>query len=71
MDNLVLNNFLALQILVECLADELIESDIINRENLDKRVQEKIEMLEKLNDALESAKTEMGINLFHGKIGEA
>lgn len=71
MDNIVLNNFLALQILVECLAEELIESDVIKRENLDKRVQEKIEMLEKLNDALESAKAEMSVNLFHGKMGEA
>jgi hypothetical protein len=71
MDKVFLNNFLALQILVECIADELIESDVIKRENLDNRVQEKIKAIEQLNDMLKQMDSESTINFFHGNMGEA
>jgi hypothetical protein len=71
MDKVFLNNFLALQILVECIADELIESDVIKRENLDNRVQEKIKAIEQLNDMLKQMDSESTINFFQGNMGEA
>jgi hypothetical protein len=71
MDKVFLNNFLALQILVECIADELIESDVIKRENLDNRVQEKIKAIEQLNDMLKQMDSESTINFFHGNMCEA
>ena len=63
-----------MQILLHSLVDELIESNLINDESLDKRIKQKIKVV---NNAVESQIKEMQLksvdlsNIFNGPVGEA
>ena len=63
-----------LQILIHALVDELIETNVINAESLDTRIQTKIKML---TDLVQTEKKKIDINsivlsnIFNGPIGEA
>ena len=64
-----------LQILIHALVDELIETNVINAESLDTKIQTKIKMV---TDLVQIEKQKIDINtytefskLFNGPIGEA
>ena len=73
MDNISQHTILTLQIIVETLLEELIESEIINKDSFDERISKKVtllnhlqEELDKLDDQVSNSKT-----LFMSKGGEA
>lgn len=73
MDNISQHTILTLQIIVETLLEELIESEIINKDSFDERISKKVtllnhlqEELDKLDEQVSNSKT-----LFMSKGGEA
>ena len=73
MDNISQHTILTLQIIVETLLEELIESEIINNDSFDERISKKVtllnhlqEELDKLDEQVSNSKT-----LFMSKGGEA
>ena len=73
MDNISQHTILTLQIIVETLLEELIQSEIINKDSFDERISKKVtllnhlqEELDKLDEQVSNSKT-----LFMSKGGEA
>jgi hypothetical protein len=73
LDNISQHTILTLQIIVETLLEELIESEIINKDSFDERISKKVtllnhlqEELDKLDEQVSNSKT-----LFMSKGGEA
>lgn len=72
MDNISQHTILTLQIIVETLLEELIESEIINKDSFDERISKKVTLLnhlqelDKLDEQVSNSKT-----LFMSKGGEA
>ena len=73
MDNISQHTILTLQIIVVTLLEELIESEIINKDSFDERISKKVtllnhlqEELDKLDEQVSNSKT-----LFMSKGGEA
>ena len=53
MDNISQHTILTLQIIVETLLEELIESEIINKDSFDERISKKVTLLNHLQEELD------------------
>ena len=73
MDNLSQHTLLTLQLIVESLLEELIESEIIDKDLFDERISKKVELLNELQTKLDKFDEQLSNrkNLFMSKGGEA
>lgn len=66
------NQILTLQILVQCLVDELVETGVTNDESLDKRLEDKMNYIKSQMKEMRNQKYGNITNMnFGGPIGEA
>lgn len=73
MDNISQHTILTLQIIVETLLEELIESEIINKDSFDERISKKVTLLNQLQEELDKLDNQVSNSktLFMSKGGEA